>query len=153
YWEMRFDTLADKNVWKLPDKIERAVHLDNDRLLSSTLTGQALSFTTNKTIFTSIINLHKVDHWHKMMDMLSGRSKWALHKEDKERFYGYAHDRVLDVLKHGEKARCVKADPTGKKNLTLAVTKRKKLTNLKKQGRDWEEELESDLDLFSVRAK
>src|SRR3990172_707585 len=62
YWELRFDALADKGVWEIPKKMVKRVHRDNDRLLRSSLEGTPLSFGTNKTIFSSILTLNRVEH-------------------------------------------------------------------------------------------
>ena len=150
YWEMRFDTLADKSVWRMPDQIEKKVHLDNDALLSATLEGTPLSFRTNKTIFTSVLNLHKVESWHKMLALLSKDSKWALHKEEKDHYFRLALGAVKDLLKHGDDAVCTSKDPTGKHNLSLARGSRKKLKTLKRRGKDFNAPLKEALKSFSV---
>ncbi len=149
YWEMRFDALADKRVWKIPDKIAKSVHQDNDRLLSSVLEGTPLSFRTSKTIFSSFLNLHRIEHWHRMINLLSSSSKWVLHKKDKDRFFKLSLDAAKDVLSRGRQADCLKKDPVGRKNLQHAKTTRKKLKAVKRQGKNWEELLERSLKGFS----
>ncbi|MEE9614613.1 MAG: zinc dependent phospholipase C family protein [Thermodesulfobacteriota bacterium] len=144
YWELRFDALADKSVWAIPKKIVREVHRDNDALLSLTLagTGTPLSFRTNKTIFSSIMSIHRVEQWHHMLDMMSSSSKWTLHKEEKKKFYDLAIEAVADVLTNGNRARCTKKDPRGKHNLDLAKRERKKLKTMNRSGRDWSPAME-----------
>jgi hypothetical protein len=131
YWEMRFDALADKHVWNMPKKIVREVHRDNDRLLKSTLEGTPFSFRTSKTIFSSMLSLHRVERWHHMLELLSTKSKWALHKEDKKRFFTLSFDAVMDFLIRGSGARCVKIDPTGRGNLKSAKSVRRKLKTIR----------------------
>jgi hypothetical protein len=151
YWEMRFDTLADKRVWKIPKKIVREVHRDNDGLLRSTLEGTPLSFRTNKTIFSSLLSLQRVESWHHMTAHLSKNSKWALHRENKSRFFTLAFLSVTDVLTKGEGAACVKTDPTGKAALKAAKTERRKLKKLQRTGGDWEGAM--DRALLDIRNK
>lgn len=145
YWEMRFDTLADKKVWELPKKMVKKVHRDNDRLLDSVIEDSPLPFKTNKTIFNSVMSIQRVNRWHRMMDLLSSNSKWTLDREMKEKYFKSSLDAVLDLLEHGHKAKCVKKDPTGRHSLNSAKFIRKKLKNIKKRGRDWHEALENAL--------
>lgn len=145
YWEMRFDALADKRVWQLPKKIVRKVHLDNDRLLDSTIEDTPLSFRTNKTIFSSMMSLQRFEQWHRMLNLLSLTSKWSLHKEDKDRYFSVSFDSIIEMLNYSQKASCVKKDPTGKHSLNAAKFIRKKLLKIRRQDRDWEEAMENAL--------
>lgn len=142
YWEMRFDGLADRRVWQLPKQIVKSVHQDNDRLLDSIIEDTPLSFRTNKTIFSSILSLHRFDQWHRMLGILSINSKWSIKPGDKERHFRNAFEAAVDLLSHGHKAACVKKDPTGKKSLATADITRKHLNSLRKNGDDWETALE-----------
>lgn len=137
YWELRFDAMADKRVWNLPKQIAREVHRDNDRLLDSVLEDTAFSFRTNKTIFSSILLIHRIEQWHRMIEILSSRSKWKLSREDKDRYYIICKNAVLDFLNNGSRADCIKDDPTGKIRLDEANKARKKLKGLKRKGIDW----------------
>lgn len=134
YWEMRFDALAEKVVWDLPRKIMKDVHEDNDPLLESVLENTLLSFSTNKTIFNNVMLIHRMEQWHKMIGKLSSYSRWVLHKEDVDIYYQNALKAVLDVLQRQETAACIKEDPTGRKNLDMAKSLRKKLKFMKRNG-------------------
>jgi hypothetical protein len=138
YWELRFDALVDKTVWKIPKKIERKVHRENDRLLDSVLHDAFLSFRTSKTIFSSIILLHRMERWHRMIDVLSSRSKWELKKGERIIYYGFSLDAMLSLLNEGEAAQCLKKDPRGKANIDTAKVVRRRLKRLKRNGLDWE---------------
>ncbi len=145
YWELRFDALADKKVWTLPRKIAKKIHRDNDRLLRSLIEEAPLSFRTNKTIFSSMLSIQRVEQWRRMIERLSSRSKWKLTPELKDRYFSGALEAALGVLIKGHKARCVKEDPTGKDNLASARFLRKKLKARYREGRDWEEAMEKAL--------
>lgn len=145
YWELRFDAFVDKKIWGIPKKIVKKVHLDNDRLLDSTLHKTPLSFKTNKRIFSSAMSIQRVNSWHKMMNHLSSRSKWVLHKDDREHFYNLAMDQIFDLLNHEGDAGCMSKDPTGKHSLDIAKHTRKRLKGILKDGGDWEHELDKAL--------
>lgn len=145
YWEMRFDALSDKRVWELPKKMVKEIHDDNDRLLDSIIEDTPLSFRTNKTIFSSMMSLQRFQQWHRMLNLLSDRSRWTLHREDKEKFFAASFEAVMGLLNHEHKAACVKKDPTGKHNLNAAKFMRKKLKTIQRQGKDWHEAMDSAL--------
>jgi hypothetical protein len=152
YWEMRFDALAPKHVWTLPQSIERHVHTGNDQLLKATLEGTVLSFRTNKTIFSTIMNLQKINQWHHKLEILSPKSKWVLHKKDRTRFREETILRITDLLKNKENAACVLYDPIGKKNLQRAKAVRRQLKGIKKKNREHiEEVLSSAIEEFSFK--
>lgn len=145
YWEMRFDALADRKIWQIPKKLIKEVHKDNDRLLDETIEDTPLSFRTNKTIFSSVLALHRFEQWHRMLNLLSLSSKWALSREEKDRYFAIATDSVIDLLTFSQKAHCLKKDPTGKHSLNTAKFLRKRLKTVKKSGRDLEIALENAL--------
>ncbi len=138
YWEMRFDALADKKVWRLPDMIARKVHIENDRLLDEMIEEAPLPFKTNKRIFSSMLSIQRVAQWRKMMSHLSARSRWKLEKGFRDEYFSLALASATEVLLKGKKARCTKKDPTGKHALNTALFLRKKLKKIKLAGGDLE---------------
>ncbi|MFQ5465726.1 MAG: zinc dependent phospholipase C family protein [Thermodesulfobacteriota bacterium] len=150
YWELRFDAMADKRMWKLPKDIARGVDPGDDLLLDALIEASPLSFKTNKTIFSSMLNLQHVEKWHRLLDRLSSASKWELHREDKDRFFSLAYEASRDVLTKSHDARCVKKDPTGRHNLNSAKFMRKKLKRIRRTGRDWETALDNALSLVRI---
>lgn len=138
YWEMRFDALADKSVWKLPSKMSKAVRQENDNLLKSILEDTPLSFGTNKTIFSSMLLIQRFNQWHKMLDMLSSSSKWGLSMEERKQYYNRSLTAIKDFLTYGTKAKCFRDDPTGRARLDTAKSSRIHLKTLKRNGKDWE---------------
>lgn len=145
YWEMRFDALADKRVWQLPKKMVKEIHQDNDRLLDSIIEDTPLSFRTNKTIFSSLLSIQRVNQWHRMLNLLSASSRWKLHREVKEKYFETSFDSVMGLLMHSQRAPCLKKDPTGKHSLTAAKHMRKKLKGMRSDGKDFEEAMENAL--------
>ncbi len=145
YWELRFDALAEKKMWALPRKIAKNIHRDNDRLLSSLIEEAPLSFRMNKTIFSSMLSIQRVEQWRRMLEHLSSRSKWKLTPEVKDRYFSGALEAALGVLVKGAGAKCVKEDPICRDNLKSALFLRKKLKARYREGRDWEEAMEKAL--------
>jgi len=150
YWEMRFDALADKHIWQLPDMIARKVHIENDRLLDAMIEEAPLPFKTNKRIFSSMLNLQRVEQWRKMMSALSARSKWKLEREFRDEYFSAALGAATEVLVKGEHAKAAKKDPTGKHALNTALFLRKKLKKAKLAGGDWESAMANALGLVQV---
>lgn len=133
YWELRFDALMDKSVWRIPRHIVKEVHADNDVLLRTNLKQIPMPFETSKKIFSSYLSLHRVDNWHKMMEALSSSSKWVLHVEEKDKYKKFAVDSMIDLLKYEHKAKCVHKDPKGMKNIKKATEAGKRLKKLAKK--------------------
>ncbi|MBI5327376.1 MAG: zinc dependent phospholipase C family protein [Deltaproteobacteria bacterium] len=148
YWELRFDALADKNIWKLPSKMSKEVHKENDNLLKNILEDTPLSFRTNKTIFSSILLIHRINQWHSMLNMLSSSSRWVLSAEEKRQYYNRSFSAINDFLIRGQKAKCFAYDPTGKDSLDSAKMLKKHLKTLKKSGKDWEYAMEKALSII-----
>lgn len=148
YWELRFDALVDKSIWRIPREIARAVHRENDRFLDSVLRDTPLSFRTNKTIFSSLLMLNRVKRWHHMIDVLSSRSKWKLNKGERLIYYRLSLDAVTGLLTKGKNATCLKRDPTGKASLTSAKHIRRRLKAMKRSGKEWEPAMERALQMF-----
>jgi hypothetical protein len=142
---MRFDALADKRVWRLPKRIAATAASDNDALLNATIEDAPLSFRTNKTIFSSIMSIHRMKHWHRMLDLLSAASRWSLHKQERELYFNNSLDAIMELLESPLKARCLRKDPIGRQSLAFASAARKRLRGMKKAGLAWEEALDAEL--------
>lgn len=145
YWEMRFDALADKSVWKLSSRMSRVVHRGNDILLKNILEDTPLSFRTNKTIFSSILLIHRLEQWQNMLNLLSSSSRWVLSAEERREYYNRSLTAIKDFLTHGTKAKCFRDDPTGRVRLDTAKRLRSHLKMLKRNGKDWETAMEKAL--------
>lgn len=150
YWELRFDALVDRAVWRLPKKIAKEAHPGNDILLDATIEETPLSFRTNKTIFSSIMTLNRLNQWHRMIRLLSSRSRWLLSAEEKERFLRHSVESSTDVLKCLQNAGCLKKDPTGRHTISAAMYLRKKLKTNYRHKKDWDDAMKEALDSVRV---
>ncbi|MEK7842527.1 MAG: zinc dependent phospholipase C family protein [Deltaproteobacteria bacterium] len=148
YWEIRFDALADKSVWKLSSRISRRVHRGNDGLLKNILEDTPLSFRTNKTIFSSILLIHRLKQWHNMLSVVSSSSRWVLTIEERSEYYDRSLTAIKDFLTHGTKAKCFRDDPIGRERLETAKRLRSQLKTLKRNGKDWETAMEKALHII-----
>ncbi len=128
YWELRFGSFVEREIWQLPKMIAKDVHKDNDKLLKFVFeNNHLLSFKTNKTIFSSILLIKRMNSWHRMMNSLSSRSKWVLKQEEKDKYFQLAFTAVSDLLTLWGEAPCLNEDPTGWEQLKKAKTWRRKL--------------------------
>ena len=148
YWEIRFDALADKSVWKLSSRISKRVHRGNDGLLKNILEDTPLSFRTNKTIFSSILLIHRLKQWHNMLRVFSSSSRWVLSIEERREYYDRSITAIKDFLTHGTKAKCFRDDPIGRAKLDTAKRLRSHLKKLKRNGKDWETAMEKALHII-----
>ncbi len=142
YWEMRFDSLAERKTWLLAEKAAKEAHPEDDRLLDSIIEDAPLSFRTNKTIFSGILTLHRIERWRRMLKILSSSSRWSLNKDDRERFLKSSVESALSLLNHQTRAACIKKDPIGRRALSAAKSLRKSIKSSKRRGMDWRAEVE-----------
>jgi hypothetical protein len=135
YWEMRFETFVEKDIWELAREVCRADQKANDRLLRSVLTTTIFSFGTNKRIFNSIMLMSRLEKWQEIMKTFAGSSRYQLAESDRDEYLELTREAVFDFLQSPEKSRFLKADPTGEKALAAAAALRKNLRLLYKSGR------------------
>lgn len=127
YWELRFDAMVNKLIWQLPMRIEKGVHIENDRLFNAVVPGTLLPFRANKTIFSSILILSRMERWQRMIDMLSKHSRWELERCEREVYYRLSIDAVIELLSKGHLAPCLEKDPRGKASIEAAKYLRRRL--------------------------
>lgn len=135
YWEMRFETFVDKEIWELARDVCRADQVANDKLLRTVLTPTIFSFGTNKRIFNSIMLLSRLEKWQKVMQTLSQNSRYQLLESDRDEFMLLAGEAVNAFMRNPEESALVKADPTGEKALQAAEALRKNLRLLYNTGK------------------
>src|SRR3972149_2313921 len=145
YWEMRFDSLVDRRVWQVPQRMVRSINKGNDTLLGATLEDTLFSFKTNKTIFSSMMSLQRLRRWHAMLAILSAASKWTLDKKDKARFEALCLAAIRDVLTKKTEAKHILKDPTGKEAMRHAKVMARRLRDMKRSGKNWKKPLDECL--------
>jgi hypothetical protein len=135
YWEMRFETFVDDDIWELARDVCRADHQANDKLLRSVLTTTIFSFGINKRIFNSIMLLSRLEKWQQMMHTLSNNSRYKLSEGDRDEYLKLTREAVFDFLQNPEESKLLNADPTGENALTAADALRRNLRLLYQNGR------------------
>lgn len=135
YWEMRFETFVDRDIWELARDVCRADQMANDKLLRSVLTTTIFSFGTNKRIFNSIMLLSRLEKWQQVMQTLAGNSRYKLPENDREEYLKLAGEAVANFLQDPEGSEVLKVDPTGEKALAAADALYKNLRFLYQNGR------------------
>jgi len=133
YWEARFDALQREDDWKRLRDVVSRFYPDCDDLMERVVERTLFSFRTNKRIFNSVMALHRVEQWRKMMHRLGARSRYPLPPGDVVRYGDLCSHAALDMLTNGRKAACVRLDPTGREHLERAEQIRKRLRLLRKK--------------------
>ncbi len=143
YWELRFESKVDPEIWDLARTVARKNFQDNDILLRSVLSDTLFSFPTNKKLFNSLLLLNHLQQWQKMIRSLSTTSKWTLPDEYREEYLRLAREAIESILIQGEDSPYWKADPTGERAINAAKMIRKNLNLLWLDGKLPEKEADA----------
>jgi hypothetical protein len=135
YWEMRFETFVDKEVWEAAQEVCRTDQRANDALMQRVLTNTIFSFGTNKRIFNSIMLLSRLEKWQRVMQTLSDNSRYVLAETDRDEYLKLTEEAVYSFLQQPHDSDLLLADPTGERPLAMAEAVRKNLRLLYKNGR------------------
>lgn len=133
YWEARFDAMQPEGDWKRLRDVVSRLYPDCDELMERVVERTLFSFRTNKRIFNSVMALHRVEQWRKMMHRLGARSRYPLPSGEVRRYDELCSRAALDMLTNGRKAACVRLDPTGRDHLERAEQIRKRLRLLRRK--------------------
>jgi hypothetical protein len=146
YWEMRFETYVDREIWETGRKVSLENYRANDALLRKVLSDTLFSFGTNKRIFNSILLVSRLEKWQQVLQTLSESSRYALEESDRDEYMSLAQEAVFDFLNKGENSRFYHADPTGERALQAAEMVRKNLRLLYRSGKMTREQALEQLD-------
>lgn len=135
YWEMRFDSAVDKDIWEVGQRVSVGHYKVNDDLLRKVLSDTIFSFATNKRIFNSILLLSRMEKWQGVISTVSASSRYVLEESDRQEYTALSEEAVFDFLNNREKSRYFLADPTGERALATAEAVRKNLRILYKSGK------------------
>lgn len=135
YWELRFESFIEPDIWKRAQEVCRAGLRHDDTLLRRVMAPTLFSFGTSKRIFNSILLLSRLERWQLLIRALSTHSQHLLTPEDRQEYLGCTMEVVMDLLTHGEESFCWMADPTGEAALEMAQEMRRHLRFLYQTGR------------------
>jgi len=133
YWEARFDAMQSSEEWRRVRAVLTRLYPACDELMERTIERTLFSFRTNKRIFNSVMALHRLEQWRRLMQRVGTRSRYPLSELDVSRYDHLCGAAALDMLEHGEDACCVAMDPTGRENLARAEYIRKRLKALRRR--------------------
>lgn len=135
YWEIRFETFVDRDIWETGMIVARENYRSNDALLRRVISETLFSFGTNKRIFNSILLVSRMEKWQQVIRTLTDSSRYALDENDREEYMALAQEAVFDFLQNLEASRSFRADPTGERALAAAEVVRKNLRFLYRSGK------------------
>jgi hypothetical protein len=127
YWEARFDAVQPTPCWQRVHAVVSHLYPACDELMERTIERTLFSFRTNKRIFNSVLALHRLEQWRRLMQRVAVRSRYPLAEHEIARYDGLCSDAAIDVLKSGADACCIALDPTGRENIARAEHIRKRL--------------------------
>jgi hypothetical protein len=130
YWEVRADSLIGPEYWQEGGKISKSVQKEHDQLIRGIVERTLFPFEINKTIFNSILMIHRFTHWRRMVQAIGSRSRWSLGLEDIEKYHRLSKLGILDFLISLKDAECYRLDPTGRANFKSARQIRKSLRRI-----------------------
>ncbi|MBT0662836.1 zinc dependent phospholipase C family protein [Geobacter pelophilus] len=146
YWEVRFDSFVDREIWETGKTVARDHFEDNDELLRSVVASTLFSFGTNKRIFNSIMLLTRLEKWQQAIRTLNEASRFSLEEGERDEFLELSKTAVLDVLGDMEGSCYLAADPTGERAITAAEGIRKNLRLLYRSGKISREDANSQVE-------
>jgi len=135
YWEMRFESFVDKDIWETGKQVSRENYNTNDALLRRVLSDTIFSFGTNKRIFNSILLVSRLEKWQQMLKTFRDSSRYILEETDRDEYMTLTLEAMFDTLNRMEESRFFQADPTGERALLSAETVRKNLRLLYRSGK------------------
>lgn len=135
YWEMRFETFVDKDIWDIGKKVCQENYRSNDMLLRKVLSDTIFSFGTNKRIFNSILLVSRMEKWQQVLKTLADSSRYSLEEADRVEYTSLAQEAVFDLLLNLGESQFFHADPTGERALSTADAVRKNLRLLYVTGK------------------
>lgn len=133
YWEARFDAAQSPGDWQRVRAVVSRAHRDCDTLMERTVQRTLFSFRTNKRIFDSVMALHRLERWRRLMQRVGKRSRYSLSINEVARYDALCSDAALELLRVGRDANCVSADPTGRENIARAEHIRRQLRALQRR--------------------
>jgi hypothetical protein len=135
YWEVRFDSFIDREIWETGGKVARDHFEANDELLRNVVASTLFSFGTNKKIFNSIMLLSRLEKWQLAIRTLNETSRFGLEENHRDEFLELSRHAVIDVLGDLDGSRYLAADPTGERAIAAAEGIRKNLRLLYRSGK------------------
>jgi hypothetical protein len=153
YWEMRFDSFVEKEIWEIARTVSTEHYKLNDAMLRNMVSETIFSFNTNKRIFNSILLLSRLEKWQKVIKTHADSSRHVLEIGDRNEYAALAEEAAVDFLNNLDESRIFKADPTGERAILTAENVRKNLRILYKSGKIAKPEAMAQLDEIKIKLR
>jgi len=135
YWEARADGLQGKKYWQKVRHVLEGNYEDCDQLVERVIAHTLFSFKTNKRIFDSLMGMHKLNRWQKLVNTVNSRSKYSLTQATVDRYNKACVASATDLLVHDKNSWTQRQDATGREVLKRAIGLRRKLRALKRKAK------------------
>lgn len=131
-WEIRFDQKLPGDLWKVARHVSQARYREHDEHLQECLADSyVIPFSISKKMFGSVLLAARLKRWQTLSQVLAGERDLHLAHDEVEECHGLAVKQIAGMLRHQTAAECTGADPTGARNLDLAMALRKSLRERK----------------------
>jgi hypothetical protein len=135
YWELRYDQRLSPDLWRLARRVSRRALRRHDHFLEDALAGSAvLPFGLSKGLFESLLLSARLRRWQQMSKLVAREGNLPLAEEEVAEMRKLAVRQIVGMLRDGREAECVTADPTGLRNLHMAMDLRKKFKKARARG-------------------
>jgi zinc dependent phospholipase C len=153
YWEVRFDSFVDPELWTIGRRVALEHFKDNDQLLRQVISNTLFSFGTNKRIFNSILLVNRLEKWQQLMSAMNEVSRHQLNDEEREEMILLSTEAVIGILSDLGSSSWLEADPTGEHALKAAESVRKNLRILYRTGKITKDAAGAELDSLKGKLK
>ena len=116
YWELRYDQRMDPALSRIAREVSHRSHRRHDALLRTELkAGCVLPFSVSRGLFSSLLASARTPKFQAFSRLALARDRnLALEDDVVDETSRLAVDAIVDLLCHGEAARCVRSDATGR---------------------------------------
>lgn len=125
FWEIRADSLVDRQYWEMAKYVNEQDHSANERLLEEHLTPSIFTFKTNKRIFDHMMLMTNLRQWQNFVEMANQYSRYQLTNQELEHYHALSVERITRFLVDENDPEVLSWDPTGGERLKFVKKKRR----------------------------
>lgn len=125
FWEFRADRFIRKKFWKLASEVVYLHNHGNDSLIKKVMNRGHLRFGAKKLFFRRAVALRDIIAWRQAVEAPLFTGFRILHRAHVSTLNNYSINLIVDLLRNGENAVCLKYDPVGTDNTVSAKLMRK----------------------------
>lgn len=134
YWELRADQTVPPNAWQELKAVLAQDHEADHRFMAHHLSPALLPFPMNRLLFERINALASGKVVRQALGGLSRASRRELPPALLPQYREECVDRILAVMREGERSRVVREDPAGTSALMQIAVRRRELRRLRRRG-------------------